>query len=231
MKGVRHGVQRQGQTRSERLTDLERFLIENSHHLTAGGHADWRSNLKAFFSASNPEERTWYMFIHRNEGSWDELEKFWLKTLLTMAQSFAALRNNGTAVDPWLRVCNYVFAHKGEVQRASGDTLFEKLKFIGRRQDDAVAAFSALVDVAKDIRSTERVPWPVGDALAFVLNSRIMLMLHWAWSHVHCVEALERGDDTAETLCSLLGAVLKGIPKTLDQIVEHGLPSIAESDS
>ena len=72
-----------GQTREERLHDLERYFFEKSGEIAVRDccHTD----LKAYFRPTISEELPWYMFLHRSANLWSEAEEFQVFSLLKLA--------------------------------------------------------------------------------------------------------------------------------------------------
>ena len=218
-----------GQTREERLHDIERYLFEKSGEIAVRDccHTD----LKAYFRPTISEELPWYMFLHRSANLWSEAEEFQVFSLLKLAQSFTQVSFlEDPSPDPWLHVCDFVFKHKHEMAAATGKTMFEKLQALGTKE--AKSAFSALVGVAKNIRATELAPEDLSPNCELALKARVCLMILWIYEGVQasCVESVQQGDHSAAFQRLATDGVLLNWRHTLNQLVEHGLPSVFESD-
>ena len=213
-----------GQTREETLRDLERYLFEKSGDCC---HTD----LKAYFRPTISEELPWYMFLHRNANLWSEAEEFHVFSLLKLAQSFTKVSFlEDPSPDPWLHVCDFVFKYKHEMAAATGQTMFEKLQALGTKE--AKSAFSALVGVPKNIRATELAPEGLSPESDLALKARICLMIFWIYEGVQvcCAESIQRGGHSVAFQKLSLDGVLGNWSRTLDQLIEHGLPSVIGSD-
>ena len=214
-----------GQTREERLRDLERYLFEKSGEIAVRDCC--HTNLKAYFRPTIPEELPWYMFLHRSANLRSEAEEFQVFTLLKLAQSFTKISFlEDPSPDPWLHVCDFVFKHKDKMAAATGKTMFEKLQALGTKE--AKFAFSALVGVAENIRATELAPEGLSPESDLALKARLCLMIFWIYEGVQasCVESIQQGDHSVAFQRLATDGVLLNWHHTFNQLVEHGLPSV-----
>ena len=113
---------------------------------------------------------------------------------------------------------------------ATGKTMFKKLQALGTKE--AKSTFSALVGVAKNIRATELAPEGLSPESDLALKARICLMIFWIYEGVQvcCAESIQRGEHSVTFQKLSLDGVLGNWSRTLDQLVEHGLPSVIGSD-
>ena len=210
-----------GQTRKERLHDLERYLFEKSGEIAVRDCC--HTGLKSYFCVvyvSAPQcqlvERGWGI---PSVQPFETGAKLYKGILLWRSFSY-----------PWLRVCDLVFKHEDEVAAATGKTMFEKLQAPGTKEPKI--AFSALVDVAKNIRATELAPEGLGPESDLALKARICLMIFWIYEGVRacCAESIQRGEHSVAFQKLSLDGALGNWSRTVDQLVEHGLPSVIGSD-
>ena len=225
--------------KQNRLRELEDFLFANARQLAVRDG----EKLKNFFKQAHPAERS--LFLHRAEGTWTQDEAFRLRTLQEVIQSCA----DTVPQDPWLTVCAFVLGAKEDLRRTEGDTLFDKLDALAEGNEQARAAYRALIEAAKELRMTEGprclAAFIENERLVRKHMSRIGLMLHWVYegeqeARIHqiackCADPMGISDEALQQevmeefieLCT--HGVFDNLNMTLESLVVYGRPGVPEN--
>eukprot|EP00435_Cladocopium_sp_Y103_P044190 s1687_g12.t1 len=217
--------------REKRLAALEQYVL--------GKRYEWAGNacflyhfefLHQLFKPASSEQRPWYMFLYKNKDNWTQQEKRRLEFIRHLAQSLA------THDDQWDAVCAFVLRRLDDLEGISGCTLFEKVKELAKRDQEASVIQTALVDVAKGIRATEISHRDLRDLSTSVrCESRIGLLILWGCQRLHkdffgALDLEQTTDKRKALLEDFLEAVDTCIAKTFEELVTHGRESLAGSE-